>query len=100
MSTTTSSETVVRTTSWAAATWVTPVVPALWVLVFLLVGGRTGVGETQTGGYAAGLGLAVVIALLGAGLTRAPGAHARGLGIGLVAGGLACALPSLWVLLT
>ena len=88
------------TTSWAAATWVAPVVPALWVLVFLLVAGSSGAGEHQTSGYAAGLGLAVLIALLGAGLTRVPNGRVRGTGVGLLYGGLACALPSLWVLLT
>ncbi len=77
-----------------------PCRPALWVLFFLLVGGKTGVGETETGGFAAGLGLAVVIAAIGAGLTRVPSPAARGVGVGLLAGGLACALPSLWVLLT
>ena len=91
---------VVPATAWAAATWVAPVVPALWVLVFLLVAGSSGAGEHETSGYAAGLGLAALIALLGAGLTRVRDRRARGTGVGLVAGGLACALRSLWVLLT
>lgn len=88
------------TTSWALATWVVPVVPALWALVFLLVGSSSDLADTQAGGYGAGLGLALIAAAVGAGLTRVGGAAVRGLGWGLMAGGLACAVPSLWVLLT
>lgn len=55
-----------RTVSWAAATWIVPAVPALWVLVFLLVSGASNIADEETGGYSAGLGLAVAIAVVGA----------------------------------
>lgn len=70
--------------SWALATWVVPGVPALWALVFLLVGSSSDVADTQSGGL----------------LTRVGGATVRGLGWGLLAGGVACAVPSLWVLVS
>lgn len=89
-----------RSVSWAAATWTAPVVPALWLLVFLVVTGSTDAGQDETSGYAWGLGLAVAIAAVGAGLSRVRARGVRGVGAGLLAGGLACAIPSLWVLVT
>ena len=81
--------------SWAPATWVVPFVPVVWFLGFGLLGSTTTLTDREAGGYATALGLAVGIALVGAALTRLPG---HSVGWGVLAGGLACAVPSLWVL--
>ncbi|KQT90808.1 hypothetical protein ASG49_13795 [Marmoricola sp. Leaf446] len=82
--------------SWALATWVVPAVPVVWFLGFGLLGSTTTLTDREAGGYATALGLALGIAVVGAALTRL---RAPSLGLGLVAGGLACSVPSLWVLL-
>lgn len=87
-------------TSWALATWVVPVVPVVWFVGFALLGERTPLADTETLGYGSALVMAVALALVGAVLTRVGGAAIRGVGWGLMTGGLACAVPSLWVLVT
>lgn len=86
--------------SWLTATWTVPLVPALWILVFVLVVDKAPGGDGQSSGYAWGLGLAMALTGIGAVLSRVGGPTSRGLGVGLVAGGTACAVASVVVVLT
>ena len=86
--------------SWALATWVVPVVPVVWFLVFTGLDVALGIGVTATGAYAWGTVLALSLAAAGAVLGRIGGAVVRGLGAGLLAGGVACTVPAVWVLVT
>lgn len=90
---------VARPVSWAAATWVAPVVPAMVFLVLVLVGSSDADGG-QTTDFLLALGVSVAVAAVGAAMSRVGQPVARGVGWGMLAGAVPCAVSAVWVLLT